>query len=73
MRSYDNTPKPKAELEDGTIVEYNRCCLAGTDPGLGPNQHSKYLGRGIIYEVAGVKQCYALTKPQFYDFWVVYE
>lgn len=73
ISAYDNTPKPKAELEDGTIVEYNRCCLAGAEPRLGPNQHAKYLGRGKIYEVEGVKQYYPLSKPQIYDFWMVYE
>lgn len=71
VSGYDTKPKSKAQLDDGTIIEYDRCCIAGTDPGFGPKAYTKYLGRGIIYEVEGVKQYYTLSKPEIYDFWKV--
>ena len=64
----------KAKLDDGSIVEYDYCCLAGTDPGFAPSSQTKYLGRGTIYEVAGVRQYETFgSRIEFYDFWKVYD
>lgn len=60
----------RALLDDGTIVSYDQCCEAGGDPGFGPKVISKYLGRGTIYEIAGVRQYdTGLSKPVYLDFW----
>ena len=70
----DIVVRNKAKLDDGTIVEYDQCCLAGGDPRFGLFQHTKYLGRGVIYEVNGVLQRYEIpgTHIDYYDFWKVY-
>lgn len=62
----------KAKLDDGSIVEYDRCCLAGTDPGFGPSMQTKYLGRGIIFEIGGTRQ-YEIpgNRVDYYDFWKI--
>ena len=62
----------KAKLDDGTIVEYDRCCISGTDPGFGPFLKTEYLGHGTIYEVGGTRQ-YEVPGHQvdYYDFWRV--
>lgn len=64
----------KAKLDDGTIVEYDHCCLAGEDPGFGPNKQTKYLGRGVIHEISGTIQRYDIpgVRVDYYDFWKVY-
>lgn len=66
-------PKPKARLENGMIIEYDTCCLAGTAHGFGPKVLAKFLGRGIIHEVNGVLQVYPTTNPPVYDFWKVFK
>jgi len=64
----------KAQLEDGSIVEYDRCALAGLNPHFGETDLTKYLGRGTIYEVEGVRQYDILSnRVQYYDFWKVCE
>ena len=64
----------KAKLDDGTIVEYDHCCLAGEDPGFGPNKQTKYLGRGTIYEIHGTRQYEGIlsARVEYFDFWKVY-
>lgn len=59
----------KAKLEDGRIVEYDRCCSVGSDNHFGPGVVTTYLGRGEIYEVNGVIQ--TRGKPMIYDFYSV--
>lgn len=63
----------KAKLDDGSIVEYDYCCLAGAAPGFAPSLQTKYLGRGIFYEIGGVRQ-YEIPgcRVDYYDFWRVY-
>ena len=64
----------KAKLDDGSIVEYDQCCLAGTSPSLPTFSYTKYLGRGTIYEVNGVRQYEIFgSRIEFYDFWKVFE
>lgn len=64
----------KAKLDDGSIVEYDYCCLAGTNPSFPSFSHTKYLGRGTIYEVNGIRQYETFgSRIEFYDFWKVYD
>lgn len=65
--------KPKAKLEDGTIVAYDYCCRAGETPKLDSTLISKFLGRGTLYELDG-ERIYdtGLSKPTYFDFWKVY-
>lgn len=65
--------KNKALLDDGSIVSYDYCCNAGSNPILIQKDYSHFLGRGIIYEINGVRQYYILSKPDYYDFWCVYK
>jgi hypothetical protein len=70
----DVVVRNKAQLDDGSIVEYDHCCLAGTDPGFPLSNQTKYLGRGTIYEINGVKQYEVFGgRIEFYDFWKVYK
>lgn len=70
----DVVVRNKAQLDDGSIVEYDQCCLAGTDPGFGPGMQTKYLGRGVVYEVAGTRQYETFgSRIEYYDFWKVYK
>lgn len=71
----DQTIRNKAKLDDGTIVEYDSCCMAGEDPGFGPKMQTKYLGRGTIYEIGGTRQYEGIlgSRVDYYDFWRVFE
>lgn len=67
----DNIDKPKAKLEDGSIVEFDRCCIAGEkSPEFNPTLVYKFLGLGTLFEVAGKRQWDSgLSQPTYYDFW----
>jgi|PlaIllAssembly_1097288.scaffolds.fasta_scaffold00001_150 hypothetical protein len=70
----DVVVRNKAQLDDGSIVEYDSCCLAGGDPGFSPEAHTKYLGRGTIYEVRGARQYETFgSRVEYLDFWRVYK
>lgn len=69
----DVVVRNKAKLDDGSIVEYDSCCLAGTDPGFGSSMQTKYLGRGTIYEIGGERQYEIFGRHvDYYDFWKVF-
>ena len=67
----------KAKLDDESIVEYDRCCIEGEDPHFDPKLllQTRYLGRGTIYEIEGVRQYEGIlgAEPMYYNFWRVYE
>ena len=69
----DVVVRNKAKLDDGSIVEYDQCCLAGGDPKFAPGAQTKYLGRGTIYEVNGVRQYDLGGRVEYLDFWRVYK
>lgn len=62
----------KAKLDDGTVVEYDHCCEAGGDLKFSAKAQTKYLGRGVVYEVCGVKQHeHPMFPVKYHDFWKV--
>lgn len=66
--------KPKAMLENGSIVEYDQCCEIGKAPVVYGSMMAIPLGRGIIYEVNGIIQDRTLcTKAEIFEFWRVHE
>lgn len=70
----DVVTRSKAKLDDGSIVEYDYSCLAGTDPGFNSSMQTKYLGRGTIYEFYGIRQ-YDIPgqRIDYYDFWKIFQ
>lgn len=73
-KSREVPTKSKARLEDRSIVSYDICCKAGEASPLDPKKMSTFLGRGTFYEVDGVRIYETgLTKPEYYDFWKVYD